>query len=97
MARKGRTGSIPVSCTITKTAELPAARSDRDVRIGGRHCFVAGDGRSGPDQQMIEDDRLIGGKSLNRFDIPLQSDSFLATHVDDFNGDPVILNLPDFR
>ena len=45
---------------------------------------------------MIEEDRFIGWNWLDRLDIPLQPGSFLLANVDDFDGDPMILNLPDF-
>ena len=44
---------------------------------------------------MIEEDGFIGWNWLERLDIPLQPRSFFLTYMNDFNGDPMILNLPD--
>jgi hypothetical protein len=44
---------------------------------------------------VINEDRLFGGKRLARFDVSLQPGSLVSVHLDDFNGDPMILNLPD--
>jgi hypothetical protein len=44
---------------------------------------------------MIEEDRFIGWNRLERLDIPLQPCSLLLTDMNDFNRDPMILNLPD--
>ena len=44
---------------------------------------------------MIEEDGFIGWNRLERLDIPLQPCSFLLPYMNDFNGNPMILNLPD--
>ena len=49
----------------------------------------------GSDEQVIEVDRFVGRNLLARLNVPLQPCSFLPVHVNDFNGDPMILNLPD--
>jgi hypothetical protein len=46
---------------------------------------------------VIDEDRLFGGNRLAGFDVSLQPGSLVSVHLDDFNGDPMILNLPDFR
>ena len=46
---------------------------------------------------MIDEDRLFGGKRLAGFDISLQPGSLVPIYLDDFNGDPMILNVPDLR
>jgi hypothetical protein len=49
----------------------------------------------GSDQQVIEVDRFVGRNWLARLNIPLQPCAFVPVHMNDFNGDPMILNLPD--
>ena len=48
-----------------------------------------------PDQKVVNEDRLIGRNGLERLYIPLQPSSFVSADMDDFNSNPVILNLPD--
>jgi hypothetical protein len=46
---------------------------------------------------VIDEDRFFGGNRLAGFDVSLQSSSLMSIHLDDFNGYPMILNLPDLR
>ena len=64
------------------------------------HCAayeVRAEGKdwSGSDQKVIDEDRCIDGNGLKGLDIALQSRSLLAAHMNDFDGDPMVLNLPD--
>ena len=49
----------------------------------------------GSDEEVIEVDRFVGRNWLTRLNIPLQPCAFVPVHMNDFNGDPMILNLPD--
>ena len=49
----------------------------------------------GSDKEVIEVDRFVGRNWLARLNIPLQPCAFVPVHMNDFNGDPMILNLPD--
>jgi hypothetical protein len=44
---------------------------------------------------VIEEDGVIRGNRLDRLNIALQPGSFVPAHMDDFNGNPMILNLPN--
>ena len=62
------------------------------------HCAADGvrKGRlSSSDQKVIDEDRCIDGNGLKGLDIALQSRSLLPAHMNDFDGDPMVLNLPD--
>ena len=72
----------------------------QDLRPSSLRCIVrrTGCGRqdwSSSDQKVIDEDRCIDGNGLKGLDVALQSRSLLPAHMNDFDGDPMVLNLPD--
>jgi hypothetical protein len=51
---------------------------------------------SGADDEVIEKYRLVGRDRMTGRDVLLQPGSFLPAYVNDFDRNPMVLNLPDF-